>query len=169
MNIYIYVCFSWWAWAHHLSLWLLALVCYGFSWAAERKRNQAFISISGPWYTKKTPLSPSRPNEPSCLRPIFLPVSIDFSGIMTSIRPSHWDISWYAVLHATKPWRWRDGRGTPRGQSSFHGPLFWCLWVPYSNCYLGYDYQQAPRVSVTNDPRGCKNRSCPSSCWHDDP
>ena len=35
------------------------------------------------------PLSPSRPNEPSCLRPFFLPVSIDFSGIMTSIRPSH--------------------------------------------------------------------------------
>lgn len=32
------------------------------------------------------------------------------------------------------------------------------LWLP-----------TGPRVSITNDPRGSKNRSCPSLCWHDDP
>ena len=105
-RLVIYACFSLWVWAHRLTLWSLALVCYGFLGQRNGKEiKPSFQSL----------LSPSRPNEPSCLRPFFLPVSIDFSGIMTSIRPSHWDISWYAVLHATKPWRWRDGKGDSEG------------------------------------------------------
>ncbi len=85
---------------------VVAFLCSGTD------KNQAFISIPGPL---REPLCP-RLNQWIRLPSPFRPPSIH-KAIMTSIRPSHWDISWYVVLHATKPWRWRDGKATSNKES----------------------------------------------------
>lgn len=165
--IYIHVCFSLWVWAHRLTLWLLALVCYGFSWAAERKRNQAFISI--PF----VPVSTQWTKLPSAL---FSPCFYWFFGHHDEhpTQPlGHFMVCRSSCNKTLEMERWKGDSKGGKVLTRFSLPwptvlmlvgpiqqLLPRLWLPTGPKSFSYTH--------TNDPRGSKNRSCPSLCWHDD-
>ena len=137
----------------------------GFLGAAERKRNQAFISVRRTLIYKKKPFVPGLDPMNQAAFGLFSPCFYWFFGHHDEhpTQPlGHFMVCRSSCNKTLEMERWKgDSKG---GQSSFHGPLFWCLWVPYSNCYLGLWLPIRPQefqLQMIQIPRGSQKQIMP--------